>query len=348
MAKVTMKDIAKASGWSLGTVSRVLSDTAGVNEKARIEVLEAAQKLNYQKNDFASALRQKRPEGILMIVQADGCPIYSRLAFLVESRLKAQGKKVTLLNVHHDENEAQAAREQMRLSTPGVLLFFGARRSQLRTLGRSAVPALCIGVDQSQLGYERLVSYGLFQTEIAQQATEWLFETGANSIGVILNDRYTFPELNDCFLGVQYAFYSRDQVFVSKERSTTQPSTLRGGYQGLLQLMQQRPDVDALLVGDEAQALGALRAAADLGKRVPEDLAIFALDLTDDSEFAIPRLSGIRRDLDEDAKRIVDLALQLESHDWNSLESPMVEASWQVRWKESCPKPTHPFTTSVS
>ncbi len=343
-----MKDIAKASGWSLGTVSRVMSDASGVNETARKEVLEAARQLNYQKNDFASALRQKRPEGILMIVQADGCPIYSRLACLVENRLKQQGKRVTLVQVHHDENEAEAAHEQMRCQTPGALIFFGARRSKLRTLGRSAVPALCVGVDQSGLGLERLISFGLPQTEVAQQSTEWLFETGRKSIGVILNDRYTYPELQESFLGVQYAFYSRDLVFVANDRSTLQPSTLRGGYQGLLQLMQQVPDVDAVLVGDEDQALGALRAAADLGKRVPEDLAIFALDLTENAEFAIPRLSGIRRDLEEDAKQICELVLKLESHDWSLLDLPMREASWQVRWKESCPKPVHPFDPALS
>ncbi|EJW93463.1 transcriptional regulator, LacI family, partial [gut metagenome] len=70
MAKVTMKDIAKASGWSLGTVSRVMSDAVGVNEKAREEVLQTARRLNYQKNDIASALRQKRPDGILIVVIA--------------------------------------------------------------------------------------------------------------------------------------------------------------------------------------------------------------------------------------------------------------------------------------
>ena len=83
-----MKEIAKASGWSLGTVSRVLSDAPGVNEKAREEVLQTARRLNYQKNDIASALRQKRPEGIFIVVVANGSPIFDQLAFRLKERLE--------------------------------------------------------------------------------------------------------------------------------------------------------------------------------------------------------------------------------------------------------------------
>lgn len=342
MAKVTMKEIAKLSGWSLGTVCRVLRDEPGVNEKARSEVLEAAKSLNYHKNEAASRLRLKQPDGILLVVLADGCSIYAKLSSLLEAALKEREKRVMHLYVSEAEDEVLAALTQIKQSLPSLVVFLGVRRENLRRLyGRISVPAISVGANLSDFGDEYLCSCSFPDTELAQQGIEWLFETGKKTIGVLLNDRQKYSELADRFLGVQYAFYSRDQVFTSALRSVCCPSTVQGGYEGLHQLILQVPDLDGLLVMDQNQAVGALRAAADLNRKVPEDLAILGMDLGEESEFTIPRLSGYRRDLQADAKALCQMICKLMG-EYDYFPDPSLtskEATWYMQWAESCPKP---------
>ena len=185
-----MKEIAKASGWSLGTVSRVLSDAPGVNEKAREEVLQTARRLNYQKNDIASALRQKRPEGIFIVVVANGSPIFDQLAFRLKDRLETLGKRVHLLRVQPDQDEGELTLSQMRQSMPSAIVFLGTQREKLRKLyGRIPIPAVSVGANLGNWPDTNLVSFSLPDTEIFQQVTESLFEEGKDEIGVIMNDR---------------------------------------------------------------------------------------------------------------------------------------------------------------
>ena len=337
-----MKEIAKQSGWSLGTVSRVLRDEPGVNEKARTEVLETARALNYHKNEAASLLRLKQPDGILLVVLADGCSIYAELSTLLEAALREKEKRVTRLVVSADEDEVLKAMAQIRRSLPSLVVFLGVRRENLRRLyGRISVPAISVGASLNDFNDEYLCSCSLPDTELAQQGIEWLFESGKSTIGVLLNDRQKYSELADRFLGVQYAFYSRDQVFSAKTRSVLCPSTVQGGYEGLKQLARQVPDLDGVFVMDQNQAIGALRAAADLGRKVPDDLAVLAMDLRDESKFTIPRLSGCRRNLEEDARTLCQTICRMQSDYEYFMDASRLhlDASWSMQWEESCPRP---------
>lgn len=331
-----MKEIAKASGWSLGTVSRVLSDAPGVNEKAREEVLQTARRLNYQKNDIASALRQKKPEGIFIVVVAKGSPIFDQLAFRLKDRLETLGKRVHLLRVQPDQDEGELTLSQMRQSMPSAIVFLGARREKLRKLyGRIPIPAVSVGANLGNWPDTNLVSFSLPDTAIFQQVTESLFEEGKDEIGVIMNDRFAYSELADRYLGIQYACYSRNRILQENEMTTLQPSTYEGGYEGLKQLLAKNGKLNAVLVGNEEQAIGLLRAAKDLNIVVGQDLVVFAMDLSEASHYSIPRLSGIKRDLDQDVIHIIATLNDLETKFSNEVPRHQ-ELAWSVEWQDSC------------
>ncbi|MGM9960122.1 MAG: LacI family DNA-binding transcriptional regulator [Allobaculum sp.] len=336
MANVTMKEIARISGWSLGTVSRVLSDASGVNEQAREEVLQTARRLNYQKNDIASALRQKKPDGILIVVIGDGSPIYDQLSLRLKERLESSSKRVHLLRVRPDQDEGQLTLEQMRQAMPGAIVFLAARREKLRRLyGRIPIPAVSVGADLENWPDTNLVSLSLPDTEIFQQVTESFFEQDKKHIGVIMNDRFSYTELADRFLGIQYAFYSRDLILDADHMTTIQPSTYEGGYLGLTKLYKNNPELDAVLVGNEEQAVGVLRAARDLNIEVGKDLLVFAMDLSAASRYTIPRLSGIRRNLSEDVEKILKVLEELATKFSNDVTREQ-ELAWSVEWQDSC------------
>lgn len=147
-----MKDIARESGWSLGTVSRVLNQVPGVCEEAQREVREAALRLGYRKNENAAALPLKHPAGIVLIVRAFHTPVYESLARTLYETFCRRSESVRILFVKEDEDEIQKALELMKTKRPSLILFFGARRELLRrNFGRIAVPAISVGADRKSV-----------------------------------------------------------------------------------------------------------------------------------------------------------------------------------------------------
>jgi LacI family transcriptional regulator len=71
------------------------------------------------------------------------------------------------------------------------------------------------------------------------------------------------------------------------------------GERGLRRLLTQRPDVDALFACNDQMALGALKAARELGRRVPQDLAVVGFDDAPEAAFFSPPLTTVRQDLNE-------------------------------------------------
>ncbi len=339
--KVTMKDIAIHSGWSLGTVSNVFSNKPGVSLKAKKEVLETAKRLGYQKNETASLLRQKQPRGIVLIVRNDYCPVYWRLAVALKTKLIAQGYSVRLLKVELGEDEVQKAIQIQQVQPATLLVFFGARRDAFRKInGRTLGSAISIGSDMRELNLAWLSSYFWPFSEMSQQATEWLFEANCQHIGVLLEDRFLSSELADFFLGIQYGFYLRNKIFRAKDQMVIKPFSLQGGYEGFIELKAKMAQLDGLLIFSSLQAAGVLRAAKDLGIKIPEDLSILVCDQDHLAPYTIPSLCSLNQDEKYDLTQIFTMieALQDPQNLFPSLDHQ--EAPWSMTWRESCLKPS--------
>ena len=67
---MTIKDIAKESGYAIGTVSRVLNNNPSVSPAARAKILEVIKRYNYQPNSNAKHLKQQSSDGLALIVKA--------------------------------------------------------------------------------------------------------------------------------------------------------------------------------------------------------------------------------------------------------------------------------------
>lgn len=339
MAQATMKDIARESGWSLGTVSRVLNQVPGVCEQAQKEVREAALRLGYRKNENAAALPLKHPAGIVLIVRAFCIPVYESLARALYEALASRNGNVRLVFAAEDEDETEKALELMKTKRPCLILFFGARRESLRrNFGRISVPAISVGADMQELPFSSLSDFYLPDTEILQQAAELLFEKGREKIGLILGDRFSSSELADRFLGIQYAFYSRNRVFRAREQSVIADLSMQGGYEAMKILLERQPDLDALLVLNEKQAAGALRAAADLERKVPEDIFVIALDESGLGRFLIPSLSAIVPDYQTLASRLENTVQTFLLNRFEPDPKIHEPIEWKMLWGESCPE----------
>ncbi|MEJ2754235.1 MAG: substrate-binding domain-containing protein, partial [Chloroflexota bacterium] len=86
--------------------------------------------------------------------------------------------------------------------------------------------------------------------------------------------------------------------------------TAASGHNGMVRLLQREPDLEAVFVCNDSMALGALQAALDYGRAVPDDLAIIGFDDIPESAYFTPPLTTIRQDLLEVGCRAVSLLHQ--------------------------------------
>ncbi|GEM_PF-3555379 len=341
-AKATVKDFARLSGWSLGTVSRVLNRAPGVSEKAVADVERAIAVSGFVRNDRASALRRKEKSGVLILVHSQPFPYYQTLAERVKSRLEGhkemERKPLTLMELSAQAGEDEILTRIEQTSCELVIVIGASRQMLMHIHGRIKIPAIYFSGDLSSLDASRTACFFLPITEIAQQCTELLFENGCRRIGILYADRENSIESADFILGVQYAFYSRNQVFSLQKQGVCCTCSKNAGYAGLKELVWQMPDLDGLLVFEENMALGALRAAQDLGYVPGEKLKVITLAQSDLCDYACPRLSAARRDLETEAGQLSKTALKMLGF-FRTDRDCHIPVSWSMSFAPSCSKP---------
>ena len=97
---MTIKDIARESGYAVGTVSRVLNNNPRVSEDARRKILAVVAQHGYQPNANAKHLKQQVPEGLALIVKGTKNALFADLLDKLQPCLEARGYTPTSWPAH--------------------------------------------------------------------------------------------------------------------------------------------------------------------------------------------------------------------------------------------------------
>ncbi|MBS4197616.1 LacI family DNA-binding transcriptional regulator [Lederbergia citri] len=186
MNKVTIKDIAKESGVSTATVSRVLSNTGYASDEIKERVRKVARSLNYQPNAIARSLKIDRTNTIGVIIPDISNPYFMRISRGIEDTL--QNENYYLLFVSGDENQKKE-RKMLRVLMEKrvdaiVLATSGGNDELINQINNSGVPIVLIDRKlQNDTGeIDSVVENNL---EGAYQLTKQLIQQGHTNIGVI-------------------------------------------------------------------------------------------------------------------------------------------------------------------
>ncbi|MDD3777604.1 MAG: LacI family DNA-binding transcriptional regulator [Actinomycetota bacterium] len=123
MKNITLKDVAKESGVSVPTASRVLNNEKFVSSEVRDKVKAAAKKLNYEPMWTARSLRLRKTNIIGMIIPNVADYFFSSIVMGVERSIRNQGKELILFNTSNDENiEEKAIKLAISKRVEGIIL----------------------------------------------------------------------------------------------------------------------------------------------------------------------------------------------------------------------------------
>jgi DNA-binding LacI/PurR family transcriptional regulator len=300
----TLKDVALLAGVSVKTVSNVVNGYAFVKAENRRRVEEALATTGYRPNLGARNLRRGRTGFIALLVPELSVPYFGELAGLVITAAQREDWNVLI-----EQTQGIADRERSALAALGPHLIDGAIVSP-EALDSQDLTALSTGVPLVLLG-EHAIDVPIDHVAIdnvlaARTAVHHLIEIGRRRIAAIGQH----PRRGTAaarMAGYRSALLAAGLPQPSEYVVPALNYHRRNGAQAMAHLLDLPTPPDAVFCFNDLLAIGALRAAAERGVRVPEDVAIVGFDNTEESAYSLPSLTTIAPDKAAIAQAAVDL-----------------------------------------
>ena len=280
---VTLKHVAEAAGVSVSVASRVLNGKAKtyrISDTTETQVRKVAQSMSFQPSHVARSLRTKRSGLIGVVVPDLSNSFFAAIAREITLAAETKGYSVIVADSRETtERERKLTGQLTARQIEGLVVCpVGIDSNHLIDAHRSKLPIVL--VDRTFLNCE-LMQVTSDHLVGARQAAALLLKQGHRIIGVLQGLPGTLPN-EQRLAGLQAAMADANVLF--------DPSLVRGdnftersGYESTSDLLTTRNDITALFALSTPNAMGALRAAAELGRRVPDELSIVTFD---DSPFA--------------------------------------------------------------
>lgn len=308
---MTIKDIAKEAGYSVGTVSRVLNNTEGVSEKARIRIMEVVEKYHFQLNSNAKHLKKQSKDGIAIIIKGSQNMFLAGIVEQMQEMIRRKDYACMIYYLNEDDNEVEQAITICAERRPMGILILGANQEYYKgqRFLSITVPCVLVSTPGEQYGLDNLSSVSTDNEEAAQFAVEHLLSLGHKRIGILGGKVSTSQTVFSRFQGCKRAFEKHAVPFEPEKQYVTSYFTISEGYYAMQRLMKKMPDITAVFAMADVMAIGAIRAIQDKGLRVPEDISIIGFDGLDIGNYMVPRLTTIRQHSERLASRGVEILL---------------------------------------
>ena len=296
--RVTIKQVAKEAGVSPQTVSRVVNNHPDVSTDTRERVQQVINRLAYSPSLVARTLLNGRSRTLGVV--GSGLELFGPSHTLVgiEKQAESMGYALHLTLVQQPEkSDATLLRRLLSYQVDGVIWAvpeIGDNRSWVKPeVAHFVVPMVFLSMRPDPA----LSVVAVDNREGGRLATAHLISQGCRKIGLITGPRRQW-EAHQRRLGWETALRAAG-LEPTEEWVVEGDWTPASGEQGLLKLVEQRPDVEAVFVCNDQMAVGALQAARHLGRRIPADLAIVGFDDVPECAYFHPPLSTIRQDMVE-------------------------------------------------
>lgn len=308
---MTIKDIAKACGVSVSTVSRVLNDHPDVSAANREKVMSVVRELHYVPNSSARDLVKAPPDAIGLVVRGVGNPFFTDIIHAVEEACGAAGYTMVLNQIRSGDDELRAGAELARSKRLRGLIFLGGcfdyTPEQIAPLG---IPFVCCTYTNSfgTLEKDSYSSVSIDDRKEAHRAVSLLTGQGHRKIAVILDSvrDHSISQLR--YSGYCQALADSGIELDEDLVEETVTFEMSDGYSGMERLLARRDDFTAVFVVADAMAVAAMKALHDHGRRVPEDCSVVAIDGIDISAYTVPTLTTLvqpRKEMGEHSVRIL-------------------------------------------
>lgn len=274
---MTIKDLAHLSGYSLGTVSRVLNHQPNVSEKARKAIMAIVDEAGFELNSNAKNLKQQRSSSIVVVVKGRANELFAQLVEQIQAQMAERDFPLLLHYIDEDDNEVRCALRLCREKKPiGILFLGGTSENFLSDFGGIPVPAVLVTNTAAHLPFLNLSSVSTDDTAAARCAVSFLIEQGHREIAIIGGDVEKSEISSLRYQGCLEALAAERQDVRCIYESTR--FSYYGGYESMARALEAGGALTAVFAMADVMAVGAMRCIYDRGLRIPEDISVVGFD----------------------------------------------------------------------
>ncbi|MBR5310411.1 MAG: LacI family DNA-binding transcriptional regulator [Oscillospiraceae bacterium] len=307
---MTIKDLAKRTGYGVATVSRVLNNHPNVSEKARRSILAAVEESGFQINENAKQLKQQKATSILVVVKGTSNEMFGSLVEAIQSSVAETEYPLFVDYIDENANEVLRAVSLCREKKPlGILILGGNSDHFLDDFDKIEIPCVLVSNDASKLPFRNLSSVYTDDRLAAKKAMDTLIELGHREIVVVGGDKDISDTARLRYEGCVDSCAEHGIVFNVKSDYRGVRFSYQDGYNATKDLIESGKSFTALFAAADVMAIGAIRALKDKGLRVPEDVSVIGFDGLRLGSFLVPKLSTIEQSVEIMAKRSVEILL---------------------------------------
>jgi LacI family transcriptional regulator len=314
MKQPTQVDVAKKAGVSRATVSYIINGRGNghfpISEETRQRILDAVEELGYVPDARAQSLRSGDTNTIGLVIPDIRNPHFWEHAEGIEQEARASGYKLLLSDTALNDDYAEDIFNDLSQRRIDGLIINGAFTAQsekakntITTLLKRRLPIVELTDREVEYNIDFVMSdYRLATTEVMSYLLSLEHRRIAMIFGVA-TDTLAEDRLEPYQESLLAAGLPLDE-----ELFVRCGPTIEDGYQAAIRLLKLPAPPTALIAINDILAMGALRAAKDLGLNVPEDVSLVGYDDIHMANYLVPRLTTVSKDsvrLGQEAVRLL-------------------------------------------
>ena len=313
--RVTIYEVAKASGVSLATVSRVINNQSNVTEATRKRVQETIKRLGYKPSGLAQALATSKSTTIGVVIPSANYVYISNFLNGITEIAKQKGYNLSLFSTSHSKEDAESVLENVIKShCDGAIIFDDELDEEdISKLSNYAVPAIVVNnrIEAEKVGCITFGYEHLLREIIAKH-----LESDVNKLPIFLhvhNCGRLLARTEKSFIGVCESF-NREYRIINCDDSYTR------SYKDFLEYFQDDANKhnQFFIAYRDSIAAAVINAATDSGLRVPEDVEVMSLIGTKYAAILRPTITSMNIDMNEIGKRAMYMLIDLATDNLKS------------------------------
>jgi len=324
--KYTVKDIAKMSGFSVRTVSRVINDKPHVKDKTRAKIKKILKKTGFQTNIFAKNLRKRDMKNIMIVIEKQKKIYpgqwYTNILQKMINTASSKGYNVFMKEyVPEKAKEESEAFKLLRSGFVDAAVVFNIREKdeKVKMLKKLNLPFVTIGksVEFDEVPY--VVSNNW---QGAYQAADYLIRQGNKELVFMVGSKkYTINK--DRISGFKGALKDNNVNFRT-DMIYEDIRSFKDSYNLAKKLIAENRVPEAFFISGDEKSFGVLKALNEKGFKVPEEVSVIGFDNIPISEYAIPALTTIEQQADKIVQETVNILMNILNNNDQEFEMQKV------------------------
>jgi LacI family transcriptional regulator len=289
----TIEHVARHAGVSIRTVSRVLNNRPDVAPTTRARVQQAIAELNFRPNTVARSMVTGSTRTIGVVLPDISNPFFSRVVRGCEDVLAQAGYNMFLCNTDEDVEKERDYLALLRDRQVDGLILWGCRidGDSAQAIIGSVLPTIAVDCAPFEGNVMRL---NVANRQGAYTITQHLISLGHTRIGHLAGPQQRLTAQHR--LGGYLQALGEANLTPTAECIVEAAPSVFHGYTAALELLRPERRLSAIFAYNDLMAIGAILASQQIGRRVPQDVAIVGFDDIVTAALVRPALTTMRID----------------------------------------------------